>query len=107
MAGPVTLDGLLRFAIAHARLIEFTYHSVSRVAEPHDYGVHHGATRLLVYQGSSDSTRMPGWRLLDVSKIERLVVLEETFRGSRGATYRQHTNWDELFARVGLGESRS
>jgi hypothetical protein len=100
MAGPVTIDGLLRFAIAHARLIQFSYGLVTRTAEPHDYGVQHGVPRLLVFQRWSETSRTPGWRLLDVSKIKRLVVLEETFAGSRSASHLRHTKWDELFLRV-------
>ena len=92
-------DRQIRAAIAGRRLIRFTYGSASRVAEPHDYGVQHGATRLLVYQLRS----MPfsrGWRMLDVSKISGLVVLEETFAGSRRASHSHHFEWDALFARV-------
>ncbi len=100
MDGSVTLDGLLRFAISNARLIQFFYKGVQRVAEPHDYGVHNAIARLLVYQRRSARSPVPGWRLLDVSKIDRLVVLEETFHGSRGASHRQHTLWDEVFVRV-------
>jgi hypothetical protein len=100
MARPVTPDGLLRFAIANARLIRFSYTRVSRIAEPHDYGVQHGVARVLVYQRWSETTRVPGWRLLDVSKIDWLVVLDDTFKGSRGAAHHQHTRWDEVFARV-------
>ena len=45
-----TLDSQLRFAIANRRLIRFTYESVVRVAEPHDYGLRDGAPRVLAYQ---------------------------------------------------------
>ncbi len=92
-------DHQIRMAIAGRRLIRFTYGSASRVAEPHDYGVQHGVTRLLVYQLRS----MPfsrGWRMLDVAKISGLAVLEETFGGSRGASHSHHFEWDTLFARV-------
>jgi hypothetical protein len=99
MEGP-TLDGLLRFAISNARLIQFFYRGVQRLAEPHDYGVLNNVARLLVYQRRSARSPIPGWRLLDVSKIDRLVVLEETFHGSRSASHRHHTRWDEVFVRV-------
>jgi hypothetical protein len=100
MEGPVNLDGLLRFAISHTRLIQFFYKGLQRLAEPHDYGVVNGIARLLVYQRRSARSPVPGWRLLDVSKIERLIVLEDTFQGSRSASYREHTRWDEVFLRV-------
>lgn len=99
-----SIDHQLRFAIAHRRLIEFGYHGNLRVAEPHDYGVLKGVTRLLVFQrrGASSSQRSgaTGWKLLHVSKIERCVVLEESFAGSRGPSHQHHYEWDVLYARV-------
>jgi hypothetical protein len=92
-------DHQIRVAIAGRRLIRFTYGSASRLAEPHDYGVQHGVVRLLVYQLRS----MPfsrGWRLLDVSKISELAVLDDTFAGSRGSGHADHNAWETLFMRV-------
>jgi hypothetical protein len=41
-----------------------------------------------------------GWRLLDVAKIESLVVLDTLFRGSRRESSRDHYKWEVLYARV-------
>ena len=95
----VLVDHQLRRAIAERRLIEFTYQAIPRVAEPHDYGVQQGAVRLLVYQIRSVPFSR-GWRLLDVAKIERLAVLDQTFAGSRGERHTHHYQWDALFARA-------
>ena len=95
----VLVDHQLKSAIAQKRLIQFTYSSVSRLAEPHDYGIQHDVVRLLVYQLHS-TPFSKGWRLLDVAKMEHLVVLPQTFDGSRGAAHRHHTQWDRVFARV-------
>ncbi len=101
---PQSTDAQLRLAIANKRLIRFRYHGVPRVAEPHDYGVHNGITRLLVYQlrGPVRSARgnAIGWRLLDLSKLEDCVALDDTFPGSRGPAHRQHLVWEVLHARV-------
>jgi hypothetical protein len=101
--GPATVvslaDRQIRVAIAGKRLIRFTYGSLSRVAEPHDYGVQHGVVRLLVYQRRAVPFSR-GWRLLDVSKITRLEVLDETFDGTRGDAHAHHFQWDAFFARV-------
>ena len=95
------IDNQLRFAIANKRLVQVIYHSTPRVAEPHDYGLKQGTAKLLTYQIRGTSrTAVHGWKLLDVSKIEGLVVLEQTFRGSRVAAGQRHMEWDELFARV-------
>ena len=93
------IDHQLRTAIASRRLLQFTYRSITRVAEPHDYGVQHGARRLLVYQIRSTPFSR-GWRLLDVDRIENLVVLERTFAGTRREAHQHHYHWDEVFARV-------
>lgn len=95
-------DTSLRFAIANKRLVCFLYNSKWRVAEPHDYGVKNGVAKLLVYQvrGESSSTAR-GWKLLEMSKIDQLTVLSDTFRGTRERPHQHHMRWDELFARVG------
>ena len=38
--------------------------------------------------------------MLDVPKIERCVVTEQTFKGSRGTPDQDHHEWDVLYARV-------
>jgi hypothetical protein len=95
----------LRAAIEGKRLIELSYKGKRRIAEPHDYGVQNGVDRLFVYQlrsvwPTSSDPAARGWRLLDVPSIEDCVVLNETFRGSRGRPDQKHMTWDVLYARV-------
>jgi len=99
-----SLDERLRFAIAHRRLVELSYHGTRRVAEPHDYGVQDGTAKLFIYQ-LRETSRPPrkvekGWRLLILSTIDACQVLEATFAGSRGESYPQHQAWDCIYARV-------
>ena len=96
-----TPDASLRFAIQQRRLIQFTYQGAQRIAEPHDYGVSRDRIRLLAFQvrGQSKSP-LPDWRMFDVGRMERLVVLDETFRGSRLRSGQSHKQWDVLFCRV-------
>jgi hypothetical protein len=102
--GVGTLDGQLRFAIAHRRLIQVGYGGCRRVVEPHDYGVQRGTARLLVYQrhrsGGTPGKGNRGWRLLDVPKIDGCVILEEGFHGSRADSHQHHYAWDVVYARV-------
>jgi hypothetical protein len=93
----------IRFAISNRRLVEVRYGGVTRVAEPHDYGTQHGQERLLVFQrrGPPRPGHSPiGWRLFEVSKIEALAVLEDTFEGSREQSHRDHYQWEVIYARV-------
>ena len=103
--GPLPLDAQIRFAIANKRLVELGYHGRLRVAEPHDYGRLNHTTKLLVYQvstsGDSQHRDEKGWRLLEVSDITEYVILEETFPGSRGESYRRHLRWEIVYSRVG------
>jgi hypothetical protein len=106
----ISLDAQLRFAINSKRLIQFRYHDALRVAEPHDYGVQKGVTRVLAFQlrgASSRTTSARGWKLLDVTKISGCIVLDETFAGSRGEAHQQHYVWDVLYARVGDSSATS
>jgi len=96
-------DTRIRFAIANRRLVELRYSGSARVAEPHDYGIQNRLERLLVYQlrGPARPGHSPiGWRLLEVSKIETLAVLDDTFKGSRGQSHRDHYQWEVVYARV-------
>src|SRR5262245_2605963 len=95
-----TVDTQLRSAIANKRLIEFTYDEARRVAEPHDYGRRNGIDNLLVYQQKKAGSYKIGWRSVEVSKLEDLVVRDDTFPGSRNEPHQHHIVWDELYARV-------
>jgi hypothetical protein len=97
-----SVDRLLRDAIRSKRLIEFVYQDLRRVAEPHDYGIQNGVQKLLVYQvrGESRSGRLPDWRLVVISSMERVRILDEMFPGSRVKTVDEHKKWDQIFARV-------
>ena len=99
-----SIDGQLRFAIASKRLIEVGYKGTVRLVEPHDYGVQKGKAHVFVFQRrviSGHPGKKPyGWRMFEVALIERCVVTDDTFKGSRGTAEQHHNEWDVLFARV-------
>jgi hypothetical protein len=100
---PQSIEGRIRFAITHKRLIKVAYNGVLRVAEPHDYGAINRVDRLFIFQlrgGRPLSAGKTPWRLLDVAKIESLEVLDEEFGGSRHASGQRHHAWDAVYARV-------
>jgi hypothetical protein len=103
---PAELDKLLRSAIASKRLVRLTFNNVSRVVEPHDYGLRKGVAILFAYQLRHDTAQIApeaveGWRWFNVTKIADLTVLKEGFSGSRGEQHPRHNEWDTVFARVG------
>ena len=103
MVDDLSTDARIRFAIDNRRLIEVRYKRATRIAEPHDYGVQNGEERLLVFQrrGPARPGHPPiGWGRFETSKIEALTVLDNTFKGSRGQSYRDHCQWDVIYARV-------
>jgi hypothetical protein len=95
-------DLLLRRAVRERREVTFTLDGLARVAEPHDYGVFDGATRLFFYQvgGASRSGRPIGWRWAELSKISELRVLDKHFAGPRPAPSGRHIRWESLYASV-------
>jgi hypothetical protein len=76
-SGSVDMDDAIARSIREKRRLRFDYNGKTRLAEPQCYGVGTRGTELLrVHQISGGSEREP---LFDVSKIENLVVLDETF----------------------------
>ncbi len=96
-----TVDEQLRFSIVHKRLIKVTYCGKTRVAEPHVYGLRRGTATLMIYQieatGVQRGKSSRGWRWLDVSKIEALTILDETFPEGRSELSPQLLLVNEMF----------
>jgi hypothetical protein len=54
-------------AIVQRHLIELVYKGRRRIVEPHDYGVHKGAVKLLGYQlAGASSGPLPNWRWFEI-----------------------------------------
>ena len=98
---------LILTAIHNKKLLRFLYKDGLRIVEPQDYGIQKGAVHLFTYQvgGVSSSGSLPDWRKFAVQKISQLVLLEQSFPGSRAVPVQKHQEWDVLFAQV--GQSRS
>ena len=98
------LNDRLRYAITNRHLIEICYHGSVRVAEPHDYGVHKGIERLLIFQlrdsVHAQNHSATGWRLLDISQIEECLVLEKNFPGSGVLLHQSHLILVIVYSRV-------
>lgn len=96
------MEQLIKTAIAEKRLLEFYYHGLHRVAEPHVLGINGGIKQLLAYQvrGQSSSGGLPEWRRFDLPEISGLSILDETFPGRRPTPSGKHSKWDYQIAVV-------
>ncbi len=80
------MNSLICKAMAEMKLLEFYYDDYYRIVEPHTYGLSGNENEMLVaYQikGGSKEGSLPGWRQFDLDKIERINILNETFRELR------------------------
>jgi hypothetical protein len=102
VTGRLYMEQLIRTAIADKQLLEFTYHGLRRVAEPHVYGTVRGKYQLLTYQvgGQSSSGDLPNWRRVDVSGVSDLRLLEERFPGPRPSPSERQSRFDTVLAMV-------
>ncbi len=107
MAVNKELDRLMYQAIETKHLLQFTYRGHERIVEPHDYGIQNGIVRLFSWQvGGKSSTRIPGWRMVDVEGIQDGKMLERRFPGNREVPAGKHHKWDKVFIRVMPPEKR-
>ncbi|WP_433704101.1 hypothetical protein [Paraburkholderia sacchari] len=96
------MERLILDAIENKKLIEFYYHNLPRIAEPHVYGITNGVRQILGYQTGGQSSRgsLPDWRRFDLTQMSRLVILAQTFPGRRPIPSGKHSSWDTRIAIV-------
>lgn len=73
---------MIEKAIRDQKVISFKYGDKKRIVEPHCLGeTHKGKTVLRAYQvdGESGSTKIPGWALFEIAKIERARRTKKDF----------------------------
>ena len=102
MPASVEIDRDIRLAIEHRHLVRLTYDGRTRVCEPHDYGLINHQPKLLAYQRREvGSSRPAGWRLFALDKVTSLVVLDDSFAGTRDASQdHRKFHWEPLICRV-------
>ena len=96
------MDAEIRQAIADKKLVEFSYQSFIRIAEPHAHGSIGGVDQLLAYQirGGSRSRNLPKWASLPLSQMTDFRVLDETFPGKRVISRTEYRLWEATYAIV-------
>ena len=96
------MEHIIIEAIRDKKFIEFYYHGLPRIAEPHVYGITNGVRQLLGYQtgGHSSKGGLPDWRRFDLNQISRLSILLQPFPGRRPIPSGRHSSWDLQIAIV-------
>ena len=90
-------------AIKERRLLELTYKNIRRTVEPHAYGVTKtGYEKFTCYQvkGPHSSLKPHDWDYLDASKITNLVLLEDSFSGTRPGHKRDDPAMTTIYAQL-------
>ena len=97
----MSLDNLIRTAIANKQLLEFNYDGYHRIAEPHVYGIKDGVHEILVFQvgGESSSGVIQGWKRMKLDKVLEMSILDQLFAGPR-PSYGKHSSFDTTIAVV-------
>jgi len=84
-------------------LLEFEYKGHRRIVEPHTYGVTLKGNELLrAYQtdGTSDSGKVPDWRLFSVNKIEKLLIRDDSFSEPRFGYKPGDSAMDKIYCEI-------
>lgn len=90
-------------SIRNKQLLKFDYDNCLRIVEPHTYGLSTAGNEVLrAYQtgGQSTSHKIPDWRLFEVSKMESLVLLEESFPSARDEYSKGDTDMSTIFCEL-------
>ena len=80
------MEMIIRRAIRTHKLIEFYHDGAFRIVEPYCLGISSRGNLLLrAYQvaGGSTSGHIPPWRLFDVGKMSRTLILGESYSPAR------------------------
>ena len=94
-------DSIIR-AINEKKIVEFYYHDLHRIAEPHIYGALNGVESILFFQidGASKSGDLPQWRRMNVNEISNFTVSSNIFTGPRPFPSGKHSSFDIKYAIV-------
>ena len=91
-------------AIRNRCVLQFTYADHPRIVEPHAYVLKKRTLKevLRCYQtgGTSHSGKVPGWTLLEVDKIEFLIMTNEHFEGVRPKYSKGDKDMSKIFCEL-------
>jgi hypothetical protein len=97
------MNDIICEAIEKKKLLQFSYDDLTRIVEPHLLGRKtSGKDALSAYlvEGYTESDREPYWRNYSVEKIDFLVMLDETFAGTRAGYNPNDETMEEIYCRL-------
>ncbi len=97
------MKNLITKAIENKKLLEFKYQGFYRVVEPHTFGVFSNGNELLIafqIDGESKSRRPPFWSNFQVTEIEDLFIMDDSFLEQRDGYKRGDKRFKAIFSQL-------
>ncbi len=89
-------------AIKNQKLLEIEYDGGTRIVEPHCYGeTTKGNEGLRVFQvdGYSSTGKM-GWKMYDLGKADKIIILDDTFDSPRPGYKRGDKGMSDIYSEL-------
>lgn len=90
-------------AIEKKRLLQFSYDDLTRVVEPHLFGRKTSGNDVLsawLVEGYTESDDEPYWRNYIVENMDFIIMLDETFTGTREGYNPNDATMEEVYCRL-------
>lgn len=90
-------------AIEKRRLLQFSYDDLTRIVEPHLFGRKTSGNDVLsgwLVEGYTESDSEPYWRNYVVENMDFIIMLDETFTGTRAGYNRDDKTMEEIYCRL-------
>lgn len=90
-------------AIEKKRLLQFSYDDLTRIVEPHIYGRKTSGRDVLsgwLVEGYTESDSEPYWRNYLVENMDFIILLDETFSGTREGYNPEDKSMEKVYCRL-------
>jgi hypothetical protein len=97
------MDAIICEAIEKRRLLQFSYDDLTRIVEPHLFGRKTSGNDVLsgwLVEGYTESDSRPYWRNYSIEKMDFIIMLEETFTGTREGYNPDDRTMEEIYCRL-------
>ena len=97
------MNGIICEAIEKKKLLQFSYDELTRIVEPHLFGRKTSGNDVLsayLVGGYTESDNEPYWRNYVVEQMEFVIMLDESFNGSRTGYNPKDNSMEEIYCRL-------